>query len=146
MPMQPAAALYFTKHLGNGRPRQSGRNAGDADGSWDRRRGDPRPSGGKSGAEVDGRDNASQLAEVIVSVGLAQNLAALRALATEGHPARPYGPACPPGGNCSRARWTIRSNVLHSSWLKRRSSASTAPRQSWNPGELGISINDHKGS
>lgn len=28
--------------------------------------------------------NASQLAEIIVSVGLAQNLAALRALATEG--------------------------------------------------------------
>jgi hydroxymethylglutaryl-CoA reductase len=31
-----------------------------------------------------GIDSASELAEVIVSVGLAQNLAALRALATEG--------------------------------------------------------------
>jgi hydroxymethylglutaryl-CoA reductase len=31
-----------------------------------------------------GVDTAAQLAEIIVSVGLAQNLAALRALATEG--------------------------------------------------------------
>ena len=36
------------------------------------------------GAQTDGRATASQLAEIIVSVGLAQNLAALRALATEG--------------------------------------------------------------
>ena len=34
--------------------------------------------------EADGCDDCRQLAEIIVSVGLAQNLAALRALATEG--------------------------------------------------------------
>ncbi len=34
--------------------------------------------------KIMGVESASQLAEIIVSVGLAQNLAALRALATEG--------------------------------------------------------------
>jgi hydroxymethylglutaryl-CoA reductase len=38
----------------------------------------------KIALKIMGVETASQLAEVIVSVGLAQNLAALRALATEG--------------------------------------------------------------
>ena len=40
-----------------------------------------------------GVTDAKTLAMVIGSVGLASNLAALRALATRGHPARPHGAA-----------------------------------------------------
>ena len=46
--------------------------------------------------------SASELAEIIVSVGLAQNLAALRALATEGIQRGSHEPACPPGSDCCR--------------------------------------------
>ena len=50
-----------------------------------------------------GVTSARQLAEIVASVGLAQNLAALRALATEGHPERAHGSARPAsGGGCRR--------------------------------------------
>ena len=49
-----------------------------------------------------GVKTASELAEIIVSVGLAQNMAALRALATEGHPARAHDPARQAGGDRRR--------------------------------------------
>ena len=45
---------------------------------------DPCPPDRSGCLKVDGRQQRGQLAEIIVSVGLAQNLAALRALATEG--------------------------------------------------------------
>ena len=65
-----------------------------------------------------GVKTAGELAEIIVSVGLAQNLAALRALATEGHPARAHGPACPPGGDCRRGgRRTDRTAWPTNWWL-----------------------------
>jgi hydroxymethylglutaryl-CoA reductase len=45
-------------------------------------------------------NSARELAEIIVSVGLAQNLAAIRALATEGIQTRPHGVARAASRDC----------------------------------------------
>jgi hydroxymethylglutaryl-CoA reductase len=70
--------------------------------------------------KLHGREHARELAEIIVSVGLAQNLAALRALATEGiqrghmalH-ARQVAIAAGAQGEANRTAW-------HSNWWRKQ--------------------------
>ena len=71
--------------VGAGTRRRPGRHAGDADGGGHRRRGDARsPTVPGVALKILGVQTARELAEIVAAVGLAQNLAALRALATEG--------------------------------------------------------------
>ena len=70
--------------MGQGRSWRPGRPAGTAAWRSALSAGPPGPSRRPRRAEIDGRQTAAELAEIIASVGLAQNLAALRALATEG--------------------------------------------------------------
>ena len=50
--------------------------------------------------------SATQLAEVIVSVGSGAEPCRPARSGDGGHPARPHGSACPPGSGCSRRPWT----------------------------------------
>ena len=82
---RPQRALHFAQHLGQGCRRETWSARWRCPWQWGLSAGATRvhPDGPRR-AQADGRDQRRQLAEIIVSVGLAQNLAALRALATEG--------------------------------------------------------------
>ncbi len=49
-----------------------------------------------------GIESASELAEIMCAVGLAQNFAAIKALVDPRHPARPHDAACPQRGDGGR--------------------------------------------
>ena len=77
-----------------------------------------------------GVKTADELAEIIVSVGLAQNLAALRALATEGIQRGHMCAARPPGRHCRRRDRRADRKSRRPRWSRKRWCASTAPRKS----------------
>ena len=86
-------------------------------------------------------ETAAELAEIIVSVGLAQNLAALRALATEGIQTRTHEPACPPGGGLPPAPKALKWKNWQTNWCKRKSSALTVRKKSSKSGENNMAEN-----
>ncbi len=74
-----------------------------------------------------GRAQGARVGEVMAAVGLAQNLAALRALATDGIQRRPYGAACAPDGDCRRCERRRRWNASPRNWWRKGSPRGARP-------------------
>ena len=87
----------------------------------------------------------SELAEIIVCRGAGAEPGGPARPGDRGHPARPYEPACPPGGDCRRRRRTRRLSVWQAAG--RRESAHR-PRGGNRPGveRIAIKLNRNNGT